>query len=98
MKKKVFGVLLLMETLFLFISALIAFCYDEGDFLPFVYSALASGLVGAVLFFPQRHEKGNLNRKDCYIIISGVWVFFSIFGMIPLLLYGTVDSLTNAFF
>lgn len=98
MKKKVFGVLLLMETLFLLISALIALAYGEDDFLPFLYSALASGLVGAVLFFPQRHEKGNLNRKDCYIIISGVWVVFSIFGMIPLLLYGTVDSLTNAFF
>ncbi len=98
MKKKVFGVLLLMETLFLFISALIALCYNEGDLLPFVYSALAAFAVGAALFFPNRHEKGNLNRKDCYIIISGVWIVFSIFGMIPLLLYGTVDNLTDAFF
>ncbi|MBO5133178.1 MAG: TrkH family potassium uptake protein [Paludibacteraceae bacterium] len=98
MKKKVFGVLLLMETLFLFISALIALCYNEGDLLPFVYSALAAFAVGATLFFPNRHEKGNLNRKDCYIIISGVWIVFSIFGMIPLLLYGTVDNLTDAFF
>ena len=98
MKKKVFGVLLLMETLFLFISALIALCYNEGDSLPFVYSALAAFAVGATLFFPNRHEKGNLNRKDCYIIISGVWIVFSIFGMIPLLLYGTVDNLTDAFF
>lgn len=98
MKKKVFGVLLLMETLFLFISALIALCYNEGDLLPFVYSALAAFAVGATLFFPNRHEKGNLNRKDCYIIISGVWIVFPIFGMIPLLLYGTVDNLTDAFF
>ena len=98
MKKKVFGVLLFMETLFLLISALIALFYGEGDFLPFLYSALIAGVVGAILFFPNRHEKGNLKRKDCYIIISGIWVVFSLFGMIPLLLYGSVDNLTDAFF
>ncbi len=98
MKKKVFGVLLLMETCFLLLSAIIALCYGEKDFLPFVFTMIASGITGGALFFPNRDKGGNLNRKDCLIIISGTWVVFSLFGMMPFLLYGTVDTITDAFF
>lgn len=98
MKKKVFGVLLLMETAFLFISAIVALCYGEKDLVPLLIATVASGLTGTCLFIPNRHKGGNLNRMDCYIIISGVWIVFSLFGMIPFLVYGTTNHITDAFF
>lgn len=98
MKKKVFGVLLLMETAFLFISAIMALCYGEKDFVPLIVTMVITGIFGFCLFFPSRKKTGNLSRLDCYIIISGVWVIFSLFGMLPFLLYGTVDNVTDAFF
>lgn len=98
MKRKVFGALLLMEALFLLLSTLVALCYKEGDLLPLALTTTACTLCGAALYFPQWQKKGNLKRKDCYIIISGAWVIFSLFGMLPFLLYGTTDSVTDAFF
>lgn len=98
MKKKVIGALLLMETTFLLLSSIIALCYGENDFMPLMLTTLLTGITGFVLFFPNRKKSGNLNRMDCYIIISSIWVVFSLFGMIPFLLYGTVHSVTDAFF
>ena len=98
MKKKVFGVLLLMETVFLLLSAIIALCYGEGDFTPLLTATAICAIAGVSLFLPNRKKVSTLYRKDCYIIISGVWIVFSMFGMIPFLLYGSVDTVADAFF
>lgn len=98
MKKKVFGVLLFMETVFLAISTLVSVCYAEADWKDLLITTVITGIASAMLYFPDQHNRGSLTRKDCYIVISGAWVVFSLFGMIPFLSYGTVDSLADAFF
>ncbi len=98
MKKKVFGVLLLMETFFLFLSVVVALYYGEGDFVSLAIATAACAVTGLFLFLPNTKEKANLNRKDCYMIIAGTWVVFSLFGMLPFLIYGTASSVTDAFF
>lgn len=98
MKKKVFGILLLMEGLFLFLSTSVAFFYGESDVKPLLYTTLICMAVGMVLLMMGWKRRQKLTRKDCYIIISGIWVLFSIFGMLPFLFYGTTDSVSDAFF
>lgn len=98
MKKKVFGVLLFMENAFLILSTLISLCYWEDDWKALLITSGLTSACSAALYFPNRKNKAALTRKDCYIIISGAWVIFSIFGMLPFLLYGTVDSVADAFF
>lgn len=98
MKRKIYGVLLLMEAAFLLLSAIVALCYRENDFIPLALATLLCGATGGILFYPNRNKVAEITRKDCYVIISGVWVVFTLFGMIPFLLYGTVDNVTDAFF
>lgn len=98
MKKKIFGVLLLMETMFLALSSIVSLCYGEADWRALLISTGLAGLFGTMLFWPNRRNKGSLSRKDCYLIISGAWVVFSFFGMVPFLLYGTTHSVADAFF
>lgn len=98
MKKKIFGVLLFMENVFLLISTLVSVCHQESDWKALLITLALTSAVSAALYFPNRKNKASLTRKDCYIIISGAWVVFSIFGMLPFLLYGTVDSVADAFF
>ena len=83
MKKKVFGVLLLMEAMFMALSTIISFCYGEADLLALLAPTCLAGACGGFLFWSNRKNKGSLTRKDCYIIISGAWVVFSLFGMLP---------------
>lgn len=98
MKKKVFGVLLFMETVFLALSLLVSLAYFEADWKALLISTAITGVCAVSLFFPNRKNKGSLTRKDCYIIIAGAWVVFSLFGMLPFILYGTTESLADAFF
>ena len=98
MKKKVFGVLLLMEAMFLAISTIVSFCYGEQDLFALLIPTCLTSVCGGALFLADRKNKGSLTRKDCYMIISGAWVIFSLFGMLPFLIYGTTTTLADAFF
>jgi Trk-type K+ transport systems, membrane components len=102
MKSKIFGILLLFETLFLLMTALVALYYNktcgETDLNSFLITAGITGSVGLLLYVIGRKNKKALEIKDSYLIVSFTWVLFSIFGMLPFLIYGTVDNVTDAFF
>lgn len=98
MKKKVFGVLLLMEAMFMAISTIVSLCYGEADLFALLVPTCIAGACGGFLFWSDRKNKGSLTRKDCYVIISGAWVVFSLFGMLPFLIYGTTENVADAFF
>ena len=48
--------------------------------------------------FYGRGAENRLSRRDGYCIVTLSWVFFTLFGMLPFYLSGSIDSLTNAFF
>lgn len=75
-----------------------AYYFDSGDQLPIVYSAMASLIAGAILFFSFSNQDQNIRKREGYMIVSLSWLFMSIFGMLPYLLSGVVDSLPDAIF
>lgn len=80
------------------LSTLVSFCYGEADLLSLLIPTGIAGACGGFFFLSNRKNKGSLTRKDCYIIISGAWVIFSLFGMLPFLIYGTTETVADAFF
>lgn len=103
MKTKVFGLLILMEALFLFgVTAFAVYChylYGDNDYPAFAVATVLTASVGYALYFVgSRQPKKDLGRRDCYLIVAVAWVVFSVFGMLPYLAYGTVDTVTDAFF
>lgn len=40
----------------------------------------------------------ELNSRDGYVVVTGGWILFSLFGTLPFLLTGSISSFTDAFF
>ena len=95
---KIIGSLLFIEAFFMALCLTIAFCYKEDDVMAFLIStALTNG--SALLFLNiGRNAENTLNRQDAYVVVVAVWVIFSIFGMFPFLIHGSIPNLTDAFF
>jgi trk system potassium uptake protein len=95
---RTFGFLLIGEGLFMLLSMLVAGIYNEGDSLAFAISAAATICTGGIASFLTRNAKKNIGKREGYIIVGTVWIFFSLFGSLPYMLSGSIPSLHDAFF
>ena len=103
MKSKLFGVLLLIEAAALLLTAGVALHYQrvagETDAGCFLLTAGLTGAVGMLLYnIGNMSKRGSLKIRDTFLVVALSWVLFSLFGMLPFLMYGTVDNVTDAFF
>ncbi len=80
------------------VSGGVAFLYGEYDLVyHLISSAVCIVLGGGVAFLTYGVEK-HIGKREGYIIVSMVWVVFSIFGLLPFWLSGAIPSFTDAFF
>lgn len=103
MKSKLFGVLLLIEAAALLLTAAVALHYQrtagETDASCFLLTAGLTGAVGILLYnIGNMSKRGTLQIRDTFMVVALSWVLFSLFGMLPFLMNGTVDNVTDAFF
>ena len=103
MKSKLFGVLLLIEAAALLLTSAVALYYQrvagETDARCFLLTAAITGAVGMLLYnIGNMSKRGSLKIRDTFLVVALSWVLFSLFGMLPFLMYGTVDNVTDAFF
>jgi len=106
MKKRIFGMLIIMEALFilgvLLVSLYYHHCYGEEDWKAFAITSGLTMFCGVLLYFMGRKKEGErriVTKGDSFIVVSLTWVIFSIFGMLPFLLYpGLEIDVTSAFF
>lgn len=72
------------------------FCGDNhwAFALPILIS-IVLGFIGTIV---GRKAGSNMGRKDGYIIVSIVWVLFTLIGMIPFLVDGCIPDVASAFF
>lgn len=92
------GKLLFFETLFLIVALLVALGYGGTDVSAFLWTAFITGVFGAICYFPTRKSTKDVGKREGYIVVSLVWVVFSIFGCLPYIFSGAIPSLTDAFF
>ena len=103
MKSKLFGVLLLIEAAALLLTAAVALHYQrvagDCDARYFLLTAGLTGAVGLLLYlYGNSKKKDSLSIRDTFMVVALSWVLFSFFGMLPFLMYGTVDNVSDAFF
>lgn len=92
------GKLLVGESLFMLLALIVSLIYQESDTVAFLKASLITFFSGV---FSYRFSKGvekDLGKREGYIIVSLVWVVFSIFGCLPYLFSGAIPSITDAFF
>mgnify|MGYP002622879012 CR=1 FL=1 len=94
---KVMGALLFIEAGLLFLCQVVCWIYDEGigAFIPPMALAVVLGCLGMAA---GRKSGASMGRKDGYIVVSMVWVLFTLIGMIPFLLDKAVPDAASAFF
>ena len=96
---KMLGRMFLLETLFMLAATGVAFLYGENDRFPFLISSglmAATGFLFCALGFRAKEKAAG--RREGMLIVSLIWGLFSLYGMLPFLLGGYIDNITDAFF
>ncbi|MDR2814029.1 MAG: TrkH family potassium uptake protein [Prevotellaceae bacterium] len=91
------GLALLLNAIFLCISAGVSFVYRDAAFTPLLLSAVTAFIVGVFpfIFVPPEIE---INTREGYLIVLLGWCVSCLFGMLPYILYGGAFSISNAWF
>ncbi len=95
---KILGQLLLLEVAFLMCCLVLACAYGESDVAAFGISAAITLAAALLMIYLGRSAPSVMTRRDSYLVVSMVWVVFSVFGAIPFLLTGAVERPIDAFF
>jgi trk system potassium uptake protein TrkH len=95
---RIIGMLLLIESGMLLLCGGVSYFYGEEDLPAFILSVCITAGVGGVMNIIGRHGERQMTRRDGYILVSLVWVAFSLFGMLPFILSGYIPDVTDAFF
>ncbi len=92
------GFLLLIEGFFLGISSLVSLYYGQYDLVALLLTTALCFSVGITLRLLTNKAEKNIGKREGYIIVSLVWVVFSLFGAFPFVISGAIPSYTDAFF
>jgi trk system potassium uptake protein TrkH len=91
------GIILLINAVFLFLSAAISFLKGDSAFFSLSYTFLISVLFGVFpfVFVPPAKE---ISSQEGFAILVSSWLLACLFGMVPYMMWGGEFSMTNAWF
>lgn len=96
------GSLLAFEAFFLLICLIVSICYGEDDILSLAITTVITAAIGTYSIIATRKKRGEseikLGKREGYLIVSLVWVVFSLFGALPYFIGGYTESFTDAYF
>ena len=95
---KIIGSLLFIEAFFMAWCAVMSFYYNEDDQIAFLMSLLLTFGCGFLFLFMGRNAENTLSRRDAYLLVTAVWLIFSLFGIFPFMIHGSITNLTDAYF
>ncbi|MBE6284860.1 MAG: TrkH family potassium uptake protein [Bacteroidales bacterium] len=94
---RIIGFLLLFEALSLLSCIPVALYYGEPtEYL--LLSVAAMVVSGSFFAYVCRKAGRNVSRKDGYIVVTVIWIIFSLFGSLPYMLSGYIPFFTDAFY
>lgn len=91
------GWLLMVLSGFMTLPLLTAFIYKDSEVQPILLSIVVT-LASAIALMSLRPKSKDMGKREAILLTSLIWVILSTFGMLPFLLCGTHDSVTDAFF
>lgn len=102
--------LLIIETIAILISALLAVIYNpeqlkhfglfqsNGGFWPLIAGASITLVIGLSGWLGTYRVSKNVTKKEGYIVVAFSWILISFFGSLPFYFSGYFSSFTDAFF
>jgi len=96
---RVQGLLLLIEAAFMLLPLGVSWLYSESTaMMSFLYSIGITAVAGAAMAFGIKPHSTSMHKREGLMLTAIIWVFFSLFGMLPYLFSDTFDNVTDAFF
>ena len=95
---KILGGLLFVNGFFLLTAFGIEMIYEEGAAFGFVVAiclSLFSGIAGMVA---GRNAPSGISRHEGSMIVTSIWILFTLIGLLPFWVNGCIPDFTNAFF
>ena len=93
------GWLLLIEAAFMLLPLAVSWGYHETTSLrAFIYSTAITAAAGVLMAFGIKPRSTSMHKREGLMLTAIVWVFFSVFGMLPYLFSDTLNNVTDAFF
>jgi trk system potassium uptake protein TrkH len=94
----IIGTLLLLESIFMIAPLVVSIIYQEKVAVYIALSAAITLISGGILWFKTRNASQEIEQREGFIIVTVIWVVYSIFGALPYFLSGYIPSFTDAFF
>ncbi|MDE6859556.1 MAG: TrkH family potassium uptake protein [Duncaniella sp.] len=96
---RIIGLLLTIESAFLLVPLITSAIYGEGDWIWFAVTLGITLLSGLLMVFCIHPGSSHMGKRDGFLLTAMVWLFFSLFGMIPFMLMENEPmSVSDAFF
>lgn len=95
---RMLGSLLFIESFFLLLSAIVSLLYQDQAFYSLLIPSAIAFLLGGFAWYKTSKAPKSLGKREGYLIVSLVWVVFSIFGSLPFMISGEIPGFTDAFF
>jgi trk system potassium uptake protein TrkH len=95
---RILGLLLITEGVFMWLTVPVSLIFGEQESLHFLLSGTITLLVGGTAYLLTRRSRLEVSMRDGYLIVTGGWTLFSLFGTLPFVLTGSMDNFTDAFF
>lgn len=91
------GWLLMVLSGFMIFPLITSIIYHDSEIRPIIKS-MAITFVSAMVLMSLRPKSRDMGKREAILLTALIWVILSMFGMIPFLLCGTHDSISDAFF
>lgn len=95
---RILGSLLLIESVFFFVAIIVDLIYKENTATYFLISAAITTSIGLTGMVLGRNATPVIGKREGSLIVTSTWLLFSLFGMLPFLLSGSIPSVADAFF
>ncbi|MDR2057317.1 MAG: TrkH family potassium uptake protein [Dysgonamonadaceae bacterium] len=96
---RVIGFILILESLFIFISACVAYYFQGTDLHSLLLSAAITFTCGLIVSLSTGLKKVYLiGKREGYLSVALSWISFALFGSLPFFLSGEIPSFSDAFF
>jgi len=95
---KIISNLVFIESIMLLLVSIVPLIYQEHDTYYFLISSVISFLFALLFFLLGLNSKRTLGKREGSVIVTFTWIIFSLFGMLPFWLSGSIPSFTDAFF
>lgn len=94
------GFILIIEALFMLLSAFIGELYHETATNSLYLSSLITIAAGLTLIFlsRQRVSEKRISQREAFITVTFAWLMMALFGSLPYLLSEAIPTYTDAFF